>query len=239
MKLNIFKDLKVEQLSVFASLPDMGKVGGIVSSYLSQNLRAEYIAEIVSTEKPWVSNCNGIVKSVVETYQIYYSKLNKLLIFTGVSQPQEPSELYKLCSLLLDYVQTIGKVGRLYSAGGYLREQVTGAPRVCGVVSRIELKRILAKSNIDFIGNEINCITWFNGLILGLAGDRNIDSIGLFGEISETTIAQPLAAKSIVKAFTKIENIKLDTKALDKQYEAILEDVQNQKEQFGFRSDVG
>ena len=126
-------------------------------------------------------------------------------------------------------------MGRLYSAGGYLREQVTGAPRVCGVVSRIELKSILAKSNIDLIGNEINCITWFNGLILGLAGDRNIDSIGLFGEISETTIAQPLAAKSIVKAFTKIENIELDTKALDRQYEAILEDVQDQKELSGFR----
>ena len=90
MKLNIFKDLKVERIAVFASLPDMGKVGGIVSSYLSQNLRTEYVAEIVSTEKPWVSNCNGIVKSVSETYQIYYSKSNKLLIFTGVSQPKSP-----------------------------------------------------------------------------------------------------------------------------------------------------
>jgi len=40
---------------------------------------------------------------------------------------------------------------------------------------------------------------------------------------------QTLAAKSIVKAFAKIENITLDTKPLDKQYEAILEDIQKEK----------
>jgi proteasome assembly chaperone (PAC2) family protein len=239
MKLNILKELNTERLSVFASLPDMGKVGGLVSSYLAQNLKTEYVAEIVSTEKPWVSYYNGIIKSVTETYQIYYSRSHKLLIFTGDSQPQETSELYRLCNILLDYVQSIGNVDRLYSAGGYLREQLAGAPRVCGVVTRTDLKRILAKSNIDLIGNEINCITWFNGLILGLAGDRNIDAIGLFGEISETAIPQPLAAKSIVKAFTKIENIKLDTKALDKQYEAILEDIQKQKEPSGSRPGIG
>jgi hypothetical protein len=32
-----------------------------------------------------------------------------------------------------------------------------------------------------------------------------------------------------VKAFAKIENIELDTKPLDKQYQAILEDIQKEK----------
>jgi predicted ATP-grasp superfamily ATP-dependent carboligase len=73
-----------------------------------------------------------------------------------------------------------------------------------------------------------------------LSADRNIDAIGLFGEISETMSAQPLAAKSIVKAFAKIENIKLDTKPLDKQYEAILEDIQKEKKQPSrFRPGIG
>ena len=67
------------------------------------------------------------------------------------------------------------------------------------------------------MGQEINIMTWFNGLVLGLTADRNIDAIGLFGEISETPTPQPLAAKSILKAFTKIENIQLETKWLDKQ----------------------
>lgn len=240
MKLNIIKDLKVDQLIVFASLPDMGTVGGLVSTFLAENLETERIAEIISSDKPWVSYSNGIVKTALDIYNIYYNKPHKLLILTGSSQPQEPMELYKLCNTFLDYVQATGKINLLYGAGGYLREQLTGAPRVCGVVNNPDLKKVLKMSDIPFVGNEVNSITWFNGLILGLSADRNIDAIGLFGEISETMSPQPLAAKSIVKAFAKIENIKLDTKPLDKQYEAILEDIQKEKKQPSrFRPGIG
>jgi hypothetical protein len=45
----------------------------------------------------------------------------------------------------------------LYGAGGYLHEQLTGTPGVCGVVNNPQLKKVL--------GNEVNSITWFNGLI--------------------------------------------------------------------------
>jgi proteasome assembly chaperone (PAC2) family protein len=240
MKLNIIKDFKVDELIVFASLPDMGRVGGLVSTFLAENLETERIAEIISSDKPWVSYSNGIVKTALDIYNIYYNKPHKLLILTGSSQPQEPMELYKLCNTFLDYVQATGKINLLYGAGGYLREQLTGAPRVCGVVNNPELKKVLKMSDIPFVGNEVNSITWFNGLILGLSADRNIDAIGLFGEISETMSPQPLAAKSIVKAFAKIENIKLDTKPLDKQYEAILEDIQKEKKQPSrFRPGIG
>jgi uncharacterized protein len=240
MKLNIIKDFKVDELIVFASLPDMGRVGGLVSTFLAENLETECIAEIISSDKPWVSYSNGIVKTALDIYNIYYNKPHKLLILTGSSQPQEPMELYKLCNTFLDYVQATGKINLLYGAGGYLREQLTGAPRVCGVVNNPELKKVLKMSDIPFVGNEVNSITWFNGLILGLSADRNIDAIGLFGEISETMSPQPLAAKSIVKAFAKIENIKLDTKPLDKQYEAILEDIQKEKKQPSrFRPGIG
>lgn len=229
MKLNKIKDIKVDNFILFASLPDIGKVGGIASSYLAENLKTEYVAEIISNEKPWISYKDGIVKCVVDYYQIYYSRDANLLIFTGNAQPQEPRELHHLCNLLLDYIQEIGKTRLLYAAGGYFREQVTGAPRVCGVVNNPDLKNILTKFKIDLIGNEIDSITWFNGLILGLARERNLDAIGLFGEISETTFPQPLAAKSIVKAFARIEGVPLNTRPLDKQYETILQGLQNQK----------
>ena len=238
MKLSILKKLKVNGFKVFASLPDMGKVGGLVSTYLAQNLQTDCVAKIISNEKPWVFYSDGIVKVAEDVYNIYYDKSNKLLIFSGNSQPQESIELHKLCNTFLDYVQTIGKINLLYAAGGYLHEQLAGAPKVYGVVNNPKLHKILKKSEIDPIGNEVNSITWFNGLILGLAAARNIDAIGLFGEISEATIPQPLAAKSIVKAFAKIENIRLDTKPLDRQYEAVLEDIQKQKEPSQFRSDI-
>jgi uncharacterized protein len=239
MKLNKLKDVKAGEFMVFASLPDMGRVGGLVSSFLSQHLKAEQVAEITSSDKPWVLYAGGVVKSASDVYKISYDKRHKLLVFTGESQPQDPGELHRLCNMLLDYVQSIGKVTRLYGAGGYLREQVTGAPRVCGVVNRPELKKVFAKAAIDPVGNEITSITWFNGLILGLAAERGIDAIGLFGEIAETTVPQPLAAKTIISAFSKLEGISIDTKPLDRQYESILEEIQKKKEPSKFGPGIG
>ena len=229
--LNILKkNIKVDEFTVFASLPDMGKVGGLVSSFLSQYLEAEPVAEIRSNDKPWVSYSEGVIKSISDVYKISFDDRHKMMIFRGESQPQDPSELYRLCNTFLDYMQSIGKVKRLYGAGGYQREQLTGAPRVCGVVNKPELKKVLSKVGIDLVGSEITTITWFNGLILGLAGEREIDAVGLFGEIAETTIPQPLAAKSIISAFSKLEQIPIDTKPLDGQYESILEEIQKKKE---------
>ena len=107
---------------------------------------------------------------------------------------------------------------------------MTGAPKVCRVTNNPELKPQLFNSGIELVGNEISNITLFNGLILGLARQRGIDAIGLFGEISKTDIKQPLAAKSIINAFSKLEKIRIDNKDLDKEYEDLMEDVYNKKE---------
>ena len=239
MKLNKLKDIKADEFMIFASLPDMGRVGGLVSSFLSQHVKTEQVAEITSSEKPWVSHADGVVKNTSDVYNISYDKRHKLLIFTGESQPQDPGELHSLCNMLLDYVQSIGKVRRLYGAGGYLREQLTGSPRVCGVVNRHEMKKVLTKVGIDPVGNEITSITWFNGLILGLAAERGIDAIGLFGEIAETNVPQPLAAKTIISAFSKLEGISIDTRPLDRQYDSILEEIQKKKEPSKFGPGIG
>ena len=239
MKLNKITDVKADKFTLFASLPDMGRVGGLVSSFLSEQLKTDQVAEVISSDKPWVSYADGVVKNASDLYKITYDKNHNLMIFTGESQPQDPGELHRLCNLLLDFVQSLGKVSRLYGAGGYLREQVTGAPRVCGVVNRPELKKILKKASIDPVGNEITSITWFNGLILGLAAERGIDGIGLFGEIAETAVPQPLAAKSIISAFSKLEGISIDTKPLDRQYESILEEIQKKKEPSKFGPGIG
>ena len=239
MKTGIVRDLQVDEFIAFASLPDMGRVGGLVSSFLAQHLKCEQVAEIVSSDKPWVSYSNGVVKRATDSYGIFYDKTHKLLVFTGESQPQDPGQLYSLCNAFFDYARGVGRMKKLYGAGGYLREQLAGAPRVCGVVNRVGLKESLEKAGIELVGSEISSITWFNGVILGLAEERGIDAIGLFGEIAETTVPQPLAAKSIVSAFSKLEKIPLDTKPLDQHYESILEDLQKKKEPGKFGPGIG
>lgn len=92
MKINATKQIKVDSFTLFASLPDMGRVGGLVSSFLAQNLKCELLAEIVSADKPWVSYADGVVKSASDAYRIHYDSERRLMVFTGESQPQDPGE---------------------------------------------------------------------------------------------------------------------------------------------------
>ena len=92
---------------------------------------------------------------------------------------------------------SIGGITRLYTAGGSFNEQLTEEPRVVAVATTPSLRDLLLKFKINVIGNEISTITWFNGLILGMAAQRNIEAIGFYGEISNKTIPQPLGQKAL------------------------------------------
>lgn len=229
LKVEILTKKKVDNFRIFASLPDMGRVGGLVSSFLASNLETEHIANIISNPKPWVNVKDGVIESTRDIYRIYFSDREKLLILTGEMQPEDHRELLELCNTFLDFCSSIGDVKRLYTAGGSLNEMLTGEPRVVGVATKPQLKEILVSSDVDTLGSEFTTITWFNGLILGMASDRNIEAIGFYGEISDKTLPQPLAAKSIVKAFAKIEHLSISTKPFDVQYEEVLDHIERNK----------
>jgi uncharacterized protein len=229
LKVEILAKKKVDTFRIFASLPDMGRVGGLVSSFLASNLETEHIANIISNPKPWVNVKDGVIESTRDIYKIYFSDREKLLILTGEMQPEDHRELLELCNTFLDFCSSIGDVKRLYTAGGSLNEMLTGEPRVVGVATKPQLRDILVSSDVDTLGSEFTTITWFNGLILGMASDRNIEAIGFYGEISDKSLPQPLAAKSIVKAFAKIEHLSISTKPFDVQYEEVLDNIERNK----------
>lgn len=229
LKVEILAKKKVDTFRIFASLPDMGRVGGLVSSFLASNLETEHIANIISNPKPWVNVKDGVIETTRDIYKIYFSDREKLLILTGEMQPEDHRELLELCNTFLDFCSSIGDVKRLYTAGGSLNEMLTGEPRVVGVATKPQLREILVSSDVDTLGSEFTTITWFNGLILGMASDRNIEAIGFYGEISDKSLPQPLAAKSIVKAFAKIEHLSISTKPFDVQYEEVLDHIERNK----------
>jgi len=221
MKLKQIENVKMNDIILVASLPDMGKVGGLVSNFLAKQLNTKLVAEIESIEKPWVTYENGIANLHVDTYKIFADKQNSIVVFTGNVQPQDAHELYELCDLLLDTVQGYGNVKRLYSSGGYLKQEVIGEPKVYGTANNANLLKELDRYNVGRLGNEVNSITWFNGLILGTAAKRGIEGIGLFGEIDNPSVPQHLAAKSIVKVIARMINAEINTKELEQQHMGI------------------
>ena len=101
--IDIFTNKKVDYFTVFASLPDMGRVGGLVSSYLASNLEAEHIANIVSNPKPWVNVRDGVIESAKDVCKIYFSDSEKLLNLKFEAHPEDQRELQELFNTFLEF----------------------------------------------------------------------------------------------------------------------------------------
>ncbi|HKU82443.1 MAG TPA: PAC2 family protein [Candidatus Nitrosocosmicus sp.] len=219
ISVKMLKEIRLDNFVVFASLPDMGKVGGLVSEHLIKELQAEKFAEIRIFEKPWVKNETGLVKPVIDTYDFYVNYENKVIVMTGKEQPQDPNNLFNLCLSTFNIIKNIGVPKIIYTSGGYHQPQLAQAPRVYAVSTDRETIIKLKNVGINIFDKEIEVITWFNGVVLGVASEMKFKAIGLFGEITETNEKQPLAAKSVLKVFSNLENIAINTDKFDLEYE--------------------
>lgn len=205
----------MDDFIVFASLPDMGQVGGLVSKHLIRELKTEKIADIRIFEKPWAKIQEGLITSVVDTFEIFSNQDHKIIIFSGTEQPQDPNNLLNLCRSLFRLINKIGTPKQIYTAGGYHVPHLTGTPKVFAVATDNNIILNLKEKGIKIFSKEIEIITWFNGLVMAVAQEMGFDAIGLFGEISETNKSQPLTAKSVVQIFSKLENIYINTDKFD------------------------
>ena len=211
MELKVYEKPTFNEITLVASLPDMGRVGGLVPKFLIEHLNAKMFAEIYSFDKPYVLCKDGLISHYPSVYRFYYSKKASLLIFTGEEQPQDVPSLYELCNMVIDVAEKSGRVKRVYTAGGHFRESLEREPKVFGVSNMPYLLDELDRIGIREIGIEINSITWFNGLILGVSLTRKIEGIGLYGELDNPQIEQPKAAKAVLKAiFTLLSLPQID-----------------------------
>ncbi|MGI0005186.1 MAG: PAC2 family protein [Nitrososphaera sp.] len=191
-----------------AALPDMGNVAGIGLAYLAKKLDARMFAELYSYWPPFVSyKDGGIVDYRQASYRFYAVKESNLLIFAGDFNPADPRRLYEVCYEALDMAGRMG-VQELYSIGAALR-QATG-DKVYAVANNPAMAEQLTKAGAEMLQGE-GQISGFNGLIMGLAKERNLDAACLLGEIDNPNIIQPRAAQSILQVLLKV----LDLPAFD------------------------
>ena len=123
--------------------------------------------------------------------------------------------MFEIVNTVLDIVSRMGNIKMLISAGGYLPSESGKGTLVYGVATNSHSIDILKSYDVKPLSSEVKSITWFNGVILGIAKSRNIDGVGLFGEIIDAESPQYKAASNILKVIEKILQIKIDTKELD------------------------
>jgi len=215
MEIKNIHDYKLKDIVLISSLPDMGKVGGIVTQHIIKKLDAKKAAQIFLADKPWVNLKEGLVNLPTDEYFLAVDEKNSIVIFTGENQPQEPGTVFKIANKVLDTVTQMGNIKMVISAGGYLPSEVDKGDEVFGVATNSSSMDLLKSNDVKPLASEVKSITWFNGVILGISKSKNIDGIGLFGEIVDAESPQYKAASNILKVIGKILKIEISTKELD------------------------
>ena len=207
---------KLKKPNMIAALPDMGNVAGIGVDFLVKNLKAKLFAEIHAFWPPAVSYEKGMIKYNQSSYKFHYCKKENLVIFSGEFNPSDPRRLYELCYEVVNMAKKLN-VKTLYSIGAALRPPNPVEPKLFGVASSIDLVNLLKKQKIELLSGK-GQITGFNGLVLGIAKEKNLDSICILMEIDNPNIIQPKAAQMILVKLLELLKIKpLDMKDLNEE----------------------
>ena len=208
--------------TLVAALPDMGNVAGIAIQHLISSLDMIKFAELKAYWPPFVKHKDGNIIYSRSNFSFYRpAEEHGFVVFSGEFQPHEPIFLYELCEDVMMVALNLGvkRVITLGAAhtGGEVRE-----PRVFYAVGSENMRRLAEGCGAIQLQGE-GYITGFNGLLLGLAVEKNLEALCILGEIDNPEIRQPKTAKQVLICLTRILGIeeKMDYHKLDEEHENI------------------
>ena len=219
MKNNIIKIRarpKLNAPNMLAAWPGIGNVAMIIANYLKAKLNFKDLGYL---EPSYFFDPIGVLvrDNIVEEpsfpqSDFYYWKNtgggNDLILFIGDDQPV--SKGYDLAHCILDVGQRFG-VQRIYTcAAAITRIHHTEPPKVWGVATSHLLCEDLRGYNLEHSSNLQ--IAGLNGLLLGVAKERDLDGFCLLGEVPvyASRVPNPMAALAVLKILTNMLGIKVD-----------------------------
>jgi proteasome assembly chaperone (PAC2) family protein len=196
--------------------PGVGNVAMIAATYLERKLGFKELGRVEASrffEPIGVLVKNNVVEAPQFPQSQFYYWKNKsggsdIILFVGEDQPA--SKGYDLANCVLD-VGIKFQVKRVYTcAAAMTRIHHTEQPGVLGAATNQtaaeELKKygLMQASNLQIAG--------LNGLLLGVAKEREIEGVCLLGEVPvyATRIQNPMAALSVLKVLTEMLGIQVD-----------------------------
>ncbi len=211
---------KLKTPSMLAAWPGISNVAMIVATFLAKKLEFK---ELATVQADHFFEPIGVLArdSITEAPQFPQSRFfywknshggSDLILFLGESQPAIKG--YELANCILD-VGLKFRISRIYTCAAALtRIHHTEQPRVWGVGTNQAVTEELARYNLVMKGNIQ--ISGLNGLLMGVAKERDMDGICLLGEVPiyATKMHNPIAALAIIKVLTRILGIKIDTSEL-------------------------
>lgn len=201
---------------MIAALPDMGNVAGLCQKLLLDKIETKLFAEIFAFWPNYVTYKKGIINYTQSSYKFYANTKYNIIFFTGDFNPSDPRRLYEICYEVLK-IAKLFNVKTLYSFGASLKPVNTIEKIVYVAVNKPHLIKSIQIKNLQVL-EEDGQITGFNGLILGIAQEHNLDAICILGEIDNPNVIQPKTAQEILKVLIKILNLSfIDLSDLDEE----------------------
>ncbi len=219
--IKIFKHPRLKSPSLIVGWEDAGFVGKRAIDYLIDELDTEEFGEIDPYDFSLLPNSvikKGVLQGIeypTTTFNYWKNKKSgEDLIIIGSSPPA--IHHYKFTNLILDVAEMFN-VRRIYAVGGlYASVAHTSSPGVFAIINHPGLKDYVTRQGIE-LGLSYRGPTSMNGLIAGLARQRNIEGICLWGRVPNyiSDIPNPAVCRAVLETLTSLLKIDIDFSAME------------------------
>lgn len=214
--LKIYERLRLRNPYLIVGWDDAGHVGTGVTDYLINKLGAEEFGEIEPQKFSLMPNVlvkGGVLEEIEYPGTSFYywknkNSTNDLIIF-GSQSPQQ--DQHEFANLILDVAELFA-VKRIYAVGSIPANIAHDEdPNLFAVVNSARAKRYLKPYDVA-LGLDYYGPTSMNGLILGLAKQRNIDGLSLWGWVPcyIAEIPNPRVCEAILRVLTRMLGVEVD-----------------------------
>ena len=238
MGIKLYKAPELKNPIMLCGWPGIGNIGINAIDSIRAALKAQEFGEI----EPWdffnprkVTIEKGLLKDLeFPSSKFYFQRIRNqhLIFFIGQEQPAEERiryaegrKAYEVANLVLDVAEKFGCI-RVYTSGAAVTQiHHTAKSRVWAVPNKQSLIKEIKQYENTIMMSEIEgrssqgTITGLNGLLLGVAKNRDLEAICLMGEIpyylQGAPWPYPKGSKSVLEVLNKILNIRIDLSELD------------------------
>lgn len=205
----------------------MGLLAKISADFLVEQLDAELFAEIDSYRND-IPYEDGVASYEPVKHRFYASPKDNLIICVGDAQPSLPYEIYNVADKVMDVAKEFD-VQRVITLAAYLTPSMRGS-EIYGVVNDAALSSYLQQFDVQTAPGE-GRITGLNGVLIGVAEERDVEGLCLMGKIQYAEIPQPGPAKILIDLLSRMLNMEVNTSELDERQMSIDESIQKRVSQ--------
>ncbi len=213
-------------------LPGIGNVGKVAIDFMIDELNATKIAEFTSFTLPhsvYVNESNLVELPSIELYyKKFKNKKNDLLLLAGDVQPLDEVACYEFSDKVIELAKEFN-CKEIITLGGIAMKTIPKKPKIfCTGNSKKTIEKY--KQGMANVSNNlygvVGPIMGVSGVLLGLAGRKNLPAISLLAE----TYGHPLylginGAKEILHILSKKLNVRINTNALDLEIKDLEQDL--------------